>query len=355
MSFFNFGKPKRVVTLDIGSHSIKLAEFLLQKKKVVLENFAFLPMPEECVVHEELTGMEVLHESFSRFVKQNTEEPFSLYAAIGGRTVIIKKVEIPRVEAEIINDLVAMEVNQNLPFNIEDINYHYEILSQLPPKQEDRMNILLVVAKKNIVVECDRLIKAAGYTCKSVDVEEFALASCVQRAYPGIMQSKKNVLVLNIGKRGTVFMVLASGTLIFKYYIAVGGDTYNDHLIRNMDISHEEAEELKISCSTSKEAPEEVKKILKDGNLHLAEEIMVGSEYFNNHFADMELSLCYITGGGSHLPDLKPILEKQLKIPVERLNPLPALECNPQMEAQLEHIQSFAAVSVGLCFRSQEE
>ncbi len=343
------------MTLDIGSHTIKLAEFSLKKKKIILENFAFLPVPEECVTREGLTEMETLIEPFSHFIKQSVQEPFSLYAAIGGRAVIIKKIEIPRVETEIMNELVEIEVRQNLPFNVEDINYHYEPLSALQPRQEDRVNILLVAARKNIVESYDRLIRSSGYECNRVDVGGFAVAACLRHSQPEITRDDKNVLVLDIGKMGTVFMVLHAGHLIFEHYVSVGGDTYNDHLMRQMDVSVNEAEALKISSGTNKEAPEEVQKILRESNTHLCDEIYVGNEYFNNHFTDLKLSACYITGGGSHLPGLKQALVEKLSMPVQVLNPLEAVECSAQMEDNLQHIKNFAAVSIGLCFRGQED
>lgn len=353
-SFFNF-RSKKVVTLDIGCHTIKLAEFLVKNKKVTLENFAFLPVPAECVTQEGLTETETLIEPFSNFVKQSVQEPFSLYAAIGGRAVIIKKIEIPRVETEIMNELVEVEVRQNLPFNVEDINYHYDVLSALQHRQEDRVNILLVAARKNVVENYDRLVKSSGYECDRVDVGGFAIAACLCHAHPEITQKDKNVLVLDIGKMGTVFMVLHSGHLIFEHYVSVGGDTYNDHLMRQMDVSVNEAESLKVSSGTNKEVPEEVQKILKESNSQLCDEICVASEYFSNHFTDLELSTCYITGGGSCLPDLKQVLAEKLNMPVQILNPLKAVECSIQMEDNLQHIKNFAAVPIGLCFRGQED
>ena len=353
-SFFSFGS-KKIVTLDIGCHTIKLAEFSVKRKQVILEHFAFLPVPEECVTQEGLTEMEIIIEPFSNFVKQNVQGSFSLYAAIGGRAVIIKKIEVPRVEKEIMNELVEVEVRQNLPFNIEDINYHYDVLSALQPNQEDRLNILLVVAKKNVVENYDRLIKSSGYECDRVDVGGFAIAACLRHAHPEITQKDKNVLVLDIGKIGTVFMVLHSGHLIFEHYVSVGGDTYKDHLMRQMDISVNEAESLKISSGANKEVPEEVQKILTESNYQLCDEIYVANEYFNNHFTDLELSTCYITGGGSCLPDLKKVLAEKLNMPVQVLNPLKAIECSPQIEDSLQHIKYFAAVPIGLCFRGQED
>ena len=43
-------KPKKMVTLDVGSHTVKLAEFSFNKKNgPFLENFAFLPVPDDCI------------------------------------------------------------------------------------------------------------------------------------------------------------------------------------------------------------------------------------------------------------------------------------------------------------------
>ena len=355
MSFLNFLRPKKIVALDIGSHTIKLAEFLVKKKKILLKNFAFLPVPEGCIAQEGLMDMDALKGPFSDFMKQHIQAPVSLYATIGGRSVIIKKIEVPRVETEIMNELVETEMRQSLPFNLEDVNYQYETLSAFQPAQEDRVNILLVAAKKDIVNRYDQLIVSSGYKCDRIDVDGFAVSSCMRMAYPEITQKDKNALVLDIGKLSTTFMVLHAGHLIFEHNISVGGHTYNNHLMRQMDVSIEEAESLKLSSCSQKEAPEEVQNIIKESNIQICDEIVIGNEYFNNHFEDLSISSCYITGGGSHLPKLRDVLAEKLAVPVQVLNPLQAVEHSDTITDSLEYIQNFATIPIGLCLRGQEE
>ena len=355
MSFLSrFMKPKKLTALDVGSHAIKLAEFTVKKNKPVLEHFAFLPMPEKCLSIDGLINPNELKEAFAQFIKQNTTGPVQLCVSFSGRAVMTKKIEIPRVEKDMMDELVGMEAKQILPFDMEDINYNYELIENLPAKQEDRINVLLVAAKKHIVHNTEQLITSAGYACERMDTNGLAVATCVEKVCAESTQKNKNVLVLDIGKVNTHFLVLHGGQLIFEYYVAVGSTAYNNLLMKEMDIDFKEAEVLKLSVSEGKEAPEEVSDIMRANNIYLCDEVFVGNEYFKNQFVDMELSECYITGGGCQSPGLAGLLEEKFSMPVHILDPLSVVECSEAMEASRPAVKNFSAVLVGLCLRSMQ-
>ncbi len=347
-----FGKLKKVITLDIGSHSIKLAEFSIQKKFPVLEHFAFFPLSEDHISSEGVLDIVSLKEPFTEFIKKNTQDSFQPYVGIGGRGIIIKKLEIPRVEQSMMDELVEIEVRHNLPFNLEDINYHYQVMDVLKPKLEDRLNVLLVGANKNIVSNCDQLIKSTGYECATIDISSLALADCMKLVYPDIKEKNKTVLLLDIGKIGTNFMVIYSDQVIFQHYIPFGSNKYNDNLIREMNVDFQEAESLKLSSNFKQEVPKEVIDILQNSTHELYNEIIVGSEYLKNQFTDIKLSECYITGGGSQILGLDKIFEEKLKIPIHILDFTSFVEFNDLLVDKKDYIKNFLPVGVGLCMRN---
>ncbi len=350
MPFFSF-KKKNIVTLDIGSNTIKLADFSIQKKKPVLENFAHFAIPEDHMTIEGIVESDALQESFSQFIKKNTSDAFRLCLAITGRAVIVKKIEIATVDKQMQDELVESEARHILPFNMEDINYTYEPMDFLPTEQKERQNILLIAAKKKVVNNYNRLVSSAGYECDRVDMGGFAIADCISMAHPHIKEKGKNVLVLDIGKIGTHFIVLHGGHLIFCHFVVMGSSSYNDYLMKDMNLDYQSAESLKQGVCSGEEVPEEVLSIMRSNNTVLCDEMIVGNEYFKNQFPGMKLSECYITGGGCQAPDLTKDLEERFKVPVNILDPLQFIKCNTVMEDVKVHIKNFSAISVGLCLR----
>ena len=344
-------KSKKLFTLDIGSHTLKLAEFLVDNERPFLENFAFLSIPENCIEQGDLINAEPFRDILPEFMSQNIEKSSELYISMGGRSIIVKKMEILRVEKELMDSLVQEEVSQSLPFNVEEINYDYTQIKDPKPYNKGKMNILLVAAKKDIVGHINQLVEDAGYQCASIDMGAFALSSCIKFVYPEYRKNKENILVLDIGKSGTMFIVLHKGDVIFSRYITIGSDFYNVSLMKEMGIALQEAEALKASWCSGDEVPSEVSRIITEGDEYFCDDLFVGCEYFKNQFPDEMFSKIYVTGGGSYISNLVEAISKKFEVPAELLDPFERLKSNDLLRNSLSHIRHFVPVSLGLCLR----
>ena len=345
-------KPKRMVTLDIGSHTLKLGDFSFNKAKPFLQHFAVLPVPDNCVEQGDLVNLEPLRDILPDFISQNIEDSVSeLYVSMSGRSVIVKKIEILRSEKELMDDLVQEEVSQSLPFNLDEINYDYTQIVTPKPSSESKMNILLVAAKNDIVDKVNQLIQSAGYRCKFIDMGAFALSECMKFIDPDCTKKNENVLVLDIGRSGTVFIVLHQGRLIFSRYMMIGSDFYTVSLMKEMGIEYQEAESLKISWCSGGETPAEVNRIMVESDSYFCDEVFIGCEYFKNQFPEEELLKVYVTGGGGKMHNLIEALGGKFNIPTRLLDPFEALESSDSLKESLNHIRCFSSTSVGICLR----
>ena len=346
-------KPKQMFVMDVGSHTIKLASFSLDKNKTpILENFTFLPVPEGCIEQGDLINPGPLKDILPEFISHNLKENVSkLYVSIGGRSVIVKKIEVFRTEKELVNDMVREELSQVLPFSIDEINYDYEPMVTPVSTHESKINMLVVVSKLDFVNKVNTLIEHVGYKCASIDMGAFALSESVKLMDSDIVQEGKNILILDIGKSGTVFTVLNQGNLIFSRYMPIGGNFYTTNIVKEMGVGHEEAESLKVSWCSGSEVPSEMNDIIKESDRYFCDEVFVGSEYFKNQFPNEDISQAYITGGGSKMKGLIPSIESKFNIPTNIIDPFGNLKTSELLEDSLSHIKHFAPLSIGLCLR----
>ena len=346
-------KPKRIVTLDIGYSSIKLAEFLIQKKQPILDNFTVFPLPENCIHQEDLEFIELLKEPLSAFISEHTlYDVRNVHIALGGRSVFVKKIETSRAEQELLDDIVQVEVKQNLPFNEDEINYNYSIINNPAHPEPDKLNILLIVAMRDAVSAYDTLFQDMGYKCKTVDMHGFALASCFKFAYPEAARQKDtNIVLLDVGRLGTNFIVLHQGELIFNRYMMIGSNYYIENIMQEMSVDLQEAESLYLSSGEGEEKPEEINRIIAESSQHFCNEIQQGSRYFKNQFPEQTIMECYVTGGGAKLGSLVSSIGQTLNIPTQVFNPFMKLRCSEVLNDSVNHIKYFAPVSAGLCLR----
>ena len=349
-------KPKKVVVMGVGSHTIKIGEFTSKGKKSnpVLDNFALLEVPNNCIKYGDILEVDPISEALSDFIATNTKAPVSdISVAMGGRSVIIKKLEILMAEKALMDDLVQEEVSQSLPFSLEEVNYDYIPMSSIDTVAEGKTSILLMAAKKESVYGIEQVFNNINYKCRSIDMEVFAIAECVKFVDPEVTELDNTTLVLDIGKCGTTFVVLKKGEVVFSRYLTVGGDSHTTNLVNDMKIGYEEAESLKISWRDGKEAPPEVRSSIQDSNRYFCDEISSGIEYFRYQFPNEEFSKIYVTGGGSKLESLNAALSETFGLPTEVLNPLKSLEVSDFLQDSLDHIKYFSPAIVGLFFRSK--
>ncbi len=339
--------PRKVFAMDIGDHCIKWAELVFERKTPVLKNFAFLPIPDECR-EEQLFNISRMQLPLRRFVEKHTKGPVrKIRLCVSGKATIIKKVEIPQSEKKLMDELVYMEAKETIPFDLDEVNYSYQVINSLPTVDKSKVNVLLVAARKNMIFNYEQLIKTSGFKCECIDIGGFALSYCMKFLSP---PAGKNILVLDIGKSATEFCVFNSGELVFSRILAGGGDFFSTALMKEMGVDEKEAEALKVSgfCD-EKGTPEEVHKILGEHVKYFCDDLAVGFEYFYNQFPGQKIHKCYVTGGGSQVKNLVEEISSSLQLPTEVLDPFQKLK--KEGSSPGDFVKYLLPPVVGMCLR----
>src|SRR3982751_2099349 len=104
--------------------------------------------------------------------------------AVGGRDVIIKKIQTERVKEKQARELMRWEAEQHVP-DVESVELDFQILDA--GKATEEMSVLLVAAKRDLVDSKLRILAEAGVTPTIVDVDSFALLNAFEVNYPDAM------------------------------------------------------------------------------------------------------------------------------------------------------------------------
>jgi type IV pilus assembly protein PilM len=80
--------------------------------------------------------------------------------AVGGRDVIIKKIQVDRMKESDAFEVVRWEAQQHVPFDIEAVELDFQILD--PESEGLQMEVLLVAAKRELVEDKVQLLAQAG-------------------------------------------------------------------------------------------------------------------------------------------------------------------------------------------------
>src|SRR5206468_543929 len=166
-------------------------------------------------------------------VKQRT-----VVTAVGGRDVIVKKIQMDRMKEGDAREVIRWEAEQHVPFDMANVELDFQILD--PDAEGLQMNVLLVAAKRELVEGRVGLLNEAGLTPAMIDVDAFAIHNAFELNHPDAMQGV--VGLVNIGHEVTNVNVLEDGVPVLTRDLSVGTRRFREDLQREKGLSAEDAE-----------------------------------------------------------------------------------------------------------------
>lgn len=342
-----FGK-KKILGLDIGTSSIKIAELDVSRKGATLLAFGMVPTPPQCFSGGDITDTNVLAGAIRELAAKIKTKRKDVATGLGGTSVIVKRISIPKVDEKLIGEQIRWEAEQYIPYDINEVNLAYEILKKTGGPAEN-LDLLLVAAVQSHVFKYAEAIVLSGLNCNILDVSGFALVNCFKSNY-GDMDGQ-SVALMNIGAAATTMVVIENSEAVFSRDIPVGGLNYTLDLQKTLNISQEEAESIKLSVSKGQAAPAEAKSVIESTHEVVCDEVKASIDFYLNSSKVQNISRCFVTGGGSKTSGLLDRLSKI--VPCEKLNPFFGVKTNAKDFSRdyLAQISDYAAVAIGLGLR----
>jgi type IV pilus assembly protein PilM len=345
-------KSKLAVGLDIGSSSVKLVQLREKKGGYALQAFGASKLPPETIVDGALMNSAAVVQAIQDLLAEQKVKAKEVAIGVRGHSVIIKKIQLPRMSQDELDDSIQWEAEQYIPFDVKDVNIDTQILT---PQGDaaGQMDVLLVAAKKDMINDYTSVCAEAGLTATVVDVDAFAVQNAYEASYeasPG-----ETVVLINVGASVTNINILADGNTTFTRDVTMGGNSFTEEIQKQLNISYEEAEALKLGGQGETDAvvPQEVERVIQGVAEQLAGEIQRSLDFYAATAADHRISRVFLSGGTARIPALFKVIEQRAAVPVEVLNPFKAIEIDNKKfdPTLLTNAAASAAVAVGLALR----
>lgn len=339
---------KKVIGIDIGSSSIKLAELDFSPKGCILKNFAVFPSPAQAISSGEITDAFLVAESIKTGFRTNGFKIKKACVGLSGTAVIIKKISIPQVDPKKLKEQIRYEAAQYLPFDINQVTIDYHPLSFTT--NPGNIDVLVVAAQNEFILNYVSSVNQAGLKCAVLDVNSLALANIFEINYG---KTAEPIALFNFGSNITNFLVLFQGEVIFSRDIPVGGFHFTNEISKNMGVTFEEAESLKIQQSLSQDVPEETRTFMAIALDYVTEEVRNSIDFYTATAQGQLISKAYYTGGASLTPGLIDHLGDVLKLSFEKFEPYSMIKSgNKKITPDyLQKISPFVSIACGLAIR----
>ena len=345
-------KSKPAVGLDIGSASVKLVQLKEKRGGYQLLAYGSAPLPPEAIVDGALMNSAAIVQAIQEVFAQQKVKAKEVAIGVRGHSVIIKKISLPRMTQEELDESIQWEAEQYIPFDVKDVNIDTQILT---PEADaaGQMDVLLVAAKKDMINDYTSVCAEAGLTATVVDVDAFAVQNAYEASYE--LGAADTVVIVNVGAAVTNLNVISRGVTTFTRDITMGGNAFTEEIQKQLNISYDEAEALKVGGQGDSDAvvPQEVERVIQGVAEQLGGEIQRSLDFYASTAPDGKITRAILSGGTARVPALFKTLEGRAGVPVEILNPFKNIEIDNKKfdPAVLLAAAPAAAVGVGLALR----
>ena len=350
-----FGRSRNLVGLDIGDSSIKVVELKEQGKGrgYQLVRLGWEPLSSEAIVDGQIMDSQLVTETIQRlFQRCKIKSSTPVATALCGHHVIVKRISLPVMSDAELAESIHWEAEQYIPFDIEDVNLDYQILEGSSLSGEGNMDVLLAAAKRDKINDYIGVVNQAGLNPQAVDIASFAMQNAFEANYE--FEPDQVVALVDIGSAVSSISVLHGGSSVYWRDINIGGNQYTDAIQKELNLSADQAEQLKRGEEIDGIPYERVQPTLSAVTEDIGTEIQKTLDFFKQISAtDQALDRLFLTGGTAQVVHMKESLAERLGTQVELFNPFRKIPpASKEASAELiNEMMPTASVAVGLALR----
>lgn len=350
-----FGNKKRsIVGLDIGSSALKAVELKPARGGFELVHVAHQNLQSDIIVDGHIIDLNHVSDCINRVWSDNGIKTNQIATSLSGHAVIVKRITLPNMTEEELDEQIHWEAEQYIPFDINDVNLYHEVMGHDSGGQN--MDVLLVACKRDKIAQFTQVISQAGKQPVIVDVDAFAL----QNAYEANYQPSPNqtVALLDIGASVMTINIVRGTTSIFARDISAGGNQYTDLLQKELHLTFEQAEAVKRGVPVEPPISEEqAQPSIQSVSEMLGLEIQRTLDFFRSTAVDSStIDRMLIAGGSSKVPQLTNYLSDKFQMPVERFDSFRTIKYDHKRfdNEYMAELSPNMAIAVGLAVRVME-
>ena len=343
---------KSLVGLDIGVSGIKAIELSPGKTRRLMA-YNRIPLPWNTISPDgEIKNRAVVVEALRTLFASKDFTTKRVATAGFGNSIITKKIQVDRMNPEELREQIYWEAEQYIPFDVNDVNLDFAILGNSATAVANKMDLLLVAAKKDYVNGLIEIIEEAGLDVAGIDTQAFALGNSFEYNYSHLVDTSPGgatSFLIDFGAGSTKVSMFEGDKTIFNRELRQCGMSCSLMLSERLGVSLDEAENLKINETESKS----VATVLEEFTTMLVDEVSRTIDFSLTQSQDSAIDGIYICGGASRTHHLMRSLEKKLAAPVKPLNPVQNIAgSGKRMNAQaIQEIMYLGTVAVGLALR----
>jgi len=336
-------RKKSLLGLDIGSSFIKYTILDLSSRDPVLKDYGITELSDVAIADGEIMDRLQLVDSVKNLLVSKDVKEKNVSTAIIGRGVIVKKFKMDQMKDAELAIMIKQEAENNIPYSIEDVQLDYKVLG--PSDEEGKIDVLLVAAKKEILLPFIGLIKDMGLNSYVIDVPAFTIQNCYEINY----DQKPNEVhgLVHIGYETTILSFVQGTNNLFTRDVT---SAIKSCLQKIPGATKDQIDRVFKGEKVDELAEDKI----KEGLEQFYDEICLNVERAVPFTNREKIDKIFISGGGSNAPGIIEYFKNRFDLEVEKMNPFRNIKIKEGLFAidEIEKISPLLVPSIGLSLRS---
>lgn len=336
-------RKKSLLGLDIGSSFIKYTILDLSSGEAVLKDYGVTELSDVAIADGEIMDRLQLVDSVKNLLVSKDVKEREVSTAIIGRGVIVKKFKMDQMKDAELAIMIKQEAENNIPYSIEDVQLDYKVLG--PSDEEGKIDVLLVAAKKEILLPFVGLIKDMELNPYVIDVPAFTIQNCYEMNY----DPKPNEVhgLVHIGYETTILSFIQGTNNLFTRDVA----TAIKSCLQRIPGATKDQIDRVFKGETVEELAEDK---VREGLEQFYDELCINVERAVPFTNRDKIDKIFISGGGSNAPGIIEYFKTRFDVEVEKMNPFKNVKIKEGLFAidEIEKMSPLLVPSIGLSLRS---
>lgn len=316
-----FYKDKPIIGLEISNTGIKIMS--IDSRRWLVLGYGSLDL-DPVKVKASLEGdSDYLAKNIQTLVKEKVvgEMP-SNHVVIGIPTArsFTRTFNLPTKIIKTLHDAIELEADQYIPIPAASLYIDYEIIE----KNKKEATVLMSAVAKNVINRCVTAVESAGLIPCMIEPSMNSVARLITAVEDGNLPT----VIVDIGPADTDIAILDKGAIRVTGGLVVGGNTFTLDISKKLDITLENAHQLKVLNGLNA-GPRQarIKKAVEPSLEKIILETKKVMRYYNERINDgRKLEQLLVVGSGSNMPGIGEYFTNEIFIAARVASPWQMLD-----------------------------
>lgn len=368
---------KKVLSIEIGQQVTKAVVVdYLRKNPHVYNAFSF-DTPPDAMEDGYLKNKDSIAQMLKSQIHENGVKEKDVVFSIASSKIASREIVVPYVPENKINELINATAQDYFPVNMEEYTLAYNVLDIVKEGDKKNLKLLLLAAPDTLIQNYYSLADTLGMHVESIDYYGNGSMQVLQKHI-----GSGYCVSVQISSLNTMVSVLRESQQIMQRTIPYGVNTILDTMLEQQALGlHDQAEAMEMLCReniifttldyddieavrSTRMTEDQISRSNYNRDARKAVTDAVGGillsvirvvDYFNSRYPDCQLTHVYIAGMGVKIRGIDILFEKEMDLPVRRLEKLTnitfARGFARSLQDQTEYIAAIGAAIEPVGFR----